>query len=91
MHNSGLPDRYKKDWSEFDVVEMFMREVLETGIVPVGDGETVSEGEEADWVIEKCFELFRDAKRTVDKNKPAAYISASGSGASKGKKNQEMV
>ncbi len=25
MHNSGLPDRYKNDWTEFDEMEMYLK------------------------------------------------------------------
>jgi len=36
MHNSGMPDRFKHDWNEFDKVEMFMKELIDAGIVREG-------------------------------------------------------
>lgn len=33
MHNSGIPDRYKNDWTEYERVELFMKEVIGGGIV----------------------------------------------------------
>jgi hypothetical protein len=67
MHNSGLLDRYKKDWNEFDNVESYIKELMETG--------TVKDGIDRDELIEHCFEMYRKAKNTVVKNKPAAYAS----------------
>ncbi|CZS90055.1 uncharacterized protein RAG0_01188 [Rhynchosporium agropyri] len=73
MHNSGLPERYKNDWTEFDEVEMFMRELVETGII--------AGGWTRDQTIEHCYALYRRAKGTVTKNKPTSY-KASGSASS---------
>lgn len=70
MHNSGLPDRYKNDWTEFDQVEMYIRELVDAGIV--------RKGWTRDQVVEHCFSLYRTAKGTVAKNKPAAYVSTTG-------------
>jgi len=70
MHNSGLPDRYKNDWNEFDNVEMYLKELMESGIVRDGLGR--------DGAIEHCFDLYKKAKQTVAKNKPAAYATPSG-------------
>jgi hypothetical protein len=33
MHNSGIPDRFKNDWTEYEKVELFMREVIGGGII----------------------------------------------------------
>ncbi len=71
MHNSGLPDRYKKDWSEFENVEMWIEEVARSGVV--------REGMSKEQVIEYGFGLYRRAKSVVATNKPAAYV-GSGSG-----------
>jgi hypothetical protein len=71
MHNSGLPERYKNDWNEFDEVEMFLGELMKTGVV--------REGWERDAVIADCFERYARAKRTVAMNKPAAYMSTASS------------
>ncbi|CAL3972002.1 unnamed protein product [Diplocarpon coronariae] len=65
MHNSGLPDRYKNDWTEFDEVEMYLKELVEAGVV--------RSGWSCEKVIEHCFALYRRAKGTVARNKPAAY------------------
>jgi hypothetical protein len=80
MHNSGLPDRYKKDWNEFDNVESYIKELMETGIV--------RDGMDRDEVIEHCFEMYRKAKNTVAKNKPAAYASGNARAADS---NEQMV
>ncbi|TAQ87227.1 hypothetical protein B7494_g4453 [Chlorociboria aeruginascens] len=66
MHNSGLPERFKNDYSEFDEVEMYLRELVETGII--------KDGWERDEVIVDCFERYSRAKKTVESNKPSAYI-----------------
>ncbi len=70
MHNSGLPDRYKNDRNEFDEVENTMRELMETGILKAGMTRDQS--------IEECFGLYRQAKKTISKNKPAAYATTAG-------------
>jgi SMODS and SLOG-associating 2TM effector domain len=80
MHNSGLPDRYKKDWNEFDNVESYIKELMESGIA--------RDGLDRDSVIEHCFEMYRKAKNTVAKNKPAAYASGNGRPADP---NEQMV
>ncbi|PBP19303.1 hypothetical protein BUE80_DR009510 [Diplocarpon rosae] len=67
MHNSGLPDRYKNDWTEFDEVEMYLKELVEAGVV--------RSGWSCEQVVEHCFALYRRAKGTVARNKPAAYSS----------------
>jgi hypothetical protein len=69
MHNSGLPDRFKKDWNEFDYVEMYLCELMRSGVV--------KDGMSRDQVIEYCYGLFKKAKGTVARNKPAAYASSS--------------
>lgn len=69
MHNSGLPDRFKKDWNEFDYVEMYLSELMRSGVV--------KDGMSRDQVIEYCYGLFKKAKGTVARNKPAAYSSSS--------------
>lgn len=69
MHNSGLPDRFKKDWNEFDYVEMYLNELMRSGVV--------KNGMSRDQVVEFCYCLFKKAKGTVARNKPAAYSSDS--------------
>ncbi|KAG9233997.1 hypothetical protein BJ875DRAFT_28210 [Amylocarpus encephaloides] len=73
MHNSGLPDRYQKDWDEFDKVEAYMRELMNTGIV--------LKDMTRDEVIEVCYANFRKAKDTIAKNQPAAYTATEGGAA----------
>ncbi|KAH7360297.1 hypothetical protein BKA65DRAFT_182119 [Rhexocercosporidium sp. MPI-PUGE-AT-0058] len=72
MHNSGLPERYKNDWTEFDEVEMFMKELVETGIV--------QSGWSRDQTIEHCYALYRRAKGTVTRNKPTSYTTSASAG-----------
>lgn len=76
MHNSGLPDRFKKDWNEFDYVEMYLCELMRSGVV--------KNGMSRDQVIEYCYGLFKKAKGTVARNKPAAYSSDSNPGSQGG-------
>ncbi|KAH8663540.1 hypothetical protein BGZ60DRAFT_340078, partial [Tricladium varicosporioides] len=73
MHNSGLPDRYQKDWDEFDRVESFMKELMDTGIIY-----TEMTKEEA---VELCYANYRKAKATISRNKPSAYTETTRSAA----------
>ncbi|CAG8971481.1 hypothetical protein HYALB_00002065 [Hymenoscyphus albidus] len=70
MHNSGLPDRYQKDWEEFDKVEAYMRELMDTGIT--------LRDMTRDECIEVCFANFRKAKDTIARNSPSAYSPTEG-------------
>jgi hypothetical protein len=74
MHNSGLPDRFQKDFDEFDQVESYLKELMDTGIV--------RKGMTRDEVVENCFARFRRAKEVVAKNKPSTYSSSGASGSS---------
>ena len=53
---------------------MFLRELIETGIVQTGWSR--------DQTIEQCYALYRRAKGTVTKNKPTAYTASSAAGIS---------
>ena len=74
IHNSGLPERYRNDWNEFDKVEMFLRELIDTGIV--------KEGWDRDQVIADCFHRYTVARNTIWQNKPTTYTSLASSTAS---------
>ncbi|KAF7910958.1 uncharacterized protein EAF01_002466 [Botrytis porri] len=65
LNNTGIPDRFLYDWNEFEDVEMFVRELIETGLV---DTDKTKEQ-----VVAGCFVRFQTAKMTVRKNKPASY------------------
>ena len=67
VHNSGLPDRYRYNMAEFEQIEDHIREILDTGIVAAD--QTI------DQVLAGCFNLFQDAKATVQANMPANYNS----------------
>lgn len=69
MHNSGLPDRFQKDFNEFDEVESFLKELMDTRLV--------RRGVTRDEVVENCFAKFRAAKECIAKNKPSNYTSSS--------------
>lgn len=71
-----MPDRFWNDWNEFEDVEMFVKELIETGLV-----DTDKKKEE---VVAGCFVRFQTAKMTVRKNKPASY-NATAKEAQKGK------
>ena len=66
MHNSGVPQRFQNDWNEFDKVEIFIRGLIDTGIV--------EEGWNRDQVISDCFHRYSTAKDTISKNKPMSYV-----------------
>jgi hypothetical protein len=61
-----LPDRFLNDWNEYDDVETYLREIIETGLVEADSS--------ADDVVVSCFQRFQDAKMTIRKNKPASYV-----------------
>lgn len=87
MHNSGLPERYKNDWNEFEEVEMWVRKLIETGVVEkVGMGE---DGWTVEGVVHECYQKYTAARRTVQKNKPAAYIPSVAKGAAEAGKFNE--
>ncbi|KAF4954875.1 hypothetical protein FGADI_4977 [Fusarium gaditjirri] len=65
LHNSGVPDRYRYDKSEFQKVEDHIREVLATGIVRAD--QSVQEA------LAKCYDRFDHARRAVEANIPSAY------------------
>lgn len=65
MHNSGLPDRLKNDFGEFEKVEQHVRSVIETGVVK--DGWTREE------VVADCWERYMNARAAIGRNKPSHY------------------
>ncbi|KAG4439366.1 hypothetical protein IFR05_005178 [Cadophora sp. M221] len=72
LHNSGLPGRIRNDWNEYDKVEMFLVEVMDSGIVE--DGMSTAD------VIQTCFDKFSNARATVERNKPSYYSGAAPTG-----------
>lgn len=87
MHNSGLPERYKNDWNEFEEVELWVRKVVETGVVELVDELREEWGVKE--VVHECFEKYAAAKRTIQKNKPAAYMPTVAKGVSASGKSRE--
>ncbi|TDZ22866.1 hypothetical protein Cob_v004187 [Colletotrichum orbiculare MAFF 240422] len=69
LHNSGLPDRYRSDQSEFEKVEDHLKMILDTGIVP--------QDMTVDQVLVDCFDLYSEAKTTIQANIPAVYTPSS--------------
>lgn len=67
LQNSGLPDRYRYDKSEFEALEDHIKEILDSGIAPADQA--------ADQILAECFDLYQDAKATVSANLPANYMS----------------
>ncbi|KAK3897015.1 hypothetical protein C8A05DRAFT_39435 [Staphylotrichum tortipilum] len=78
MHNSGLPDRYRMDKAQFILVEDYLKEVLDTGIVEAH--QTVED------VLDECYSRFHTARATVLSNKPEVYTSSPTTG-----KNNAMI
>ncbi|KAI0550617.1 hypothetical protein F4679DRAFT_594547 [Xylaria curta] len=68
LHNSGLPDRYRWDRNEFYKIEEHIKEIVDTGLVPV----THSVND----VIAECFDMFATALQTVQNNAPSMYTTA---------------
>ncbi|KAH0431358.1 hypothetical protein CcaCcLH18_07092 [Colletotrichum camelliae] len=69
LHNSGLPDRYRSDQAEFSEVEDHIKKVLDTGVVP--------EDMTVDQALVQCFDLYWEAKQTIQANIPAVYTPSS--------------
>ncbi|KAF6841520.1 hypothetical protein CMUS01_03553 [Colletotrichum musicola] len=69
LHNSGVPDRYRSDQLEFEEVEDHIKKVLDTAVVP--------EDMTIDQVIAQCFDLYTEAKTTIQANMPATYTPSS--------------
>lgn len=66
LQNSGLPDRYRYDKSEFEALEDHIKEILDSGIAPADQSN--------DQILAECFDLYQDAKATVSANLPANYM-----------------
>jgi len=69
LQNSGLPDRYRSDKQEFERVEDYLKEILDTGLVPAD--QTLGQ------VLADCFERYQLAKKTTQENIPTNYTSSS--------------
>lgn len=67
LHNSGLPDRYRHNMGEFEVLKDHIRELLDSGLAPVD--ETI------DQTLAECFDHYHQAKVTVAANMPVTYNS----------------
>lgn len=67
LHNSGLPDRYRYDMAQFNELEDYVKELLDSGIAPFE--------QTTDQILAECFDLFREAKATVNANMPVNYNS----------------
>lgn len=67
LHNSGLPDRYRYDMTEFEQLEDHIRELLDTGLAPADRA--------IDQILAECFDLYTEAKLTVQANMPVTYNS----------------
>ena len=65
MHNSGLPDRYRSDRNEFFKLEEHLKSIIDTALVPAD--------QDINEVLAGCFDMFRDARQTVQNNIPASY------------------
>ncbi|KAM3464847.1 hypothetical protein NHJ6243_002170 [Beauveria neobassiana] len=65
FHNSGIPDRYRKDMDELRQVEDHIKELLDSGIAPLSLS--------PEQIIAECFDLYQDAKATMEANLPDNY------------------
>ncbi len=73
LHNSGVPERFRSDRDEFKRVEDHVRAIVDTALVPAGEG--VNE------VLAGCFARYRAARQSVENNMPASYTPASAAAA----------
>lgn len=71
LHNSGLPNRLRNDWFEYERVQLYLVELMDSGVVEAGLTR--------DDVIQNCFKMFSSAKATVQANKPSVYTAATSS------------
>ncbi|KAI1107754.1 hypothetical protein F4804DRAFT_296996 [Jackrogersella minutella] len=83
LHNSGLPDRYRSDRNEFNKLEEHLKSIVDTALVPAD--------QDINDVLAGCFDMFRDARQTVQNNIPAIYASAPASGKNLVAKATKMV
>lgn len=67
LHNSGIPDRYRRDMEELKEVEDHIKELLDSGIAPAELS--------LEQIIAECFDLYQDAKATINANLPDNYRS----------------
>lgn len=65
IHNSGLPDRYRHNMIEFEELVDHIRELLDTGLAPPDRA--------IDQLLAECFDLYQEAKATVQANLPMTY------------------
>ncbi|KAI1651419.1 hypothetical protein F4815DRAFT_464595 [Daldinia loculata] len=72
LHNSGLPARYRSDRNEFYKLEEHIKSIVDTALVPVD--------QDINAVLANCYEIFREARQTVQNNIPASYTTSPTSG-----------
>ncbi|OTB05456.1 hypothetical protein M426DRAFT_260613 [Hypoxylon sp. CI-4A] len=65
LHNSGLPNRYRLDRNEFYKLEEHLKSIVDTALVPAD--------KDINEVLAECFDMFRDARQTVQNNIPDSY------------------
>ncbi|OTA57766.1 hypothetical protein K449DRAFT_467753 [Hypoxylon sp. EC38] len=82
LHNSGLPDRYRSDRNEFYKLEEHLKSIVDTALVPTD--------QDINEVLAGCYDMFRDARQTVQNNIPASYTSAPASGKTPGARASKM-
>jgi SMODS and SLOG-associating 2TM effector domain len=68
MHNSGLPDRYRSNREELQEVEDYLKEILDTGLVP--------SDQPLDHILADCFDRYQLARKTVTENVPSNYTAS---------------
>ncbi|CZR57893.1 uncharacterized protein PAC_07782 [Phialocephala subalpina] len=66
LHNSGMPNRFRSDMNEYEKVVEYLQYLMRSGVVGVG--------ETRDDVIQKCFDMYGQARATVEKNQPGYYV-----------------
>ncbi|KAI1470227.1 uncharacterized protein F4812DRAFT_257264 [Daldinia caldariorum] len=83
LHNSGLPARYRSDRNEFYKLEEHIKSIVDTALVPADH--------DINAVLAGCFDMFRDARQTVQNNIPASYTAAPTSGKAPGARASKVI
>lgn len=73
LHNSGFPGRLRSDMNEYSKVVEWYEYVMHAGVVDVGMSR--------DDVIQKAYDMYNQARSTVEKNQPTYYVGQTAPGA----------
>jgi len=78
LHNSGIPSRYRNDWDEWSKVEVYMADIMQSGVVQANMNK--------EDVIATCQAMYKAAFDTVENNQPSSYVPALATAVTEGTK-----